>query len=140
MSDERGQALVVAVLFLAVAAVAIVGLRAAQDRIASVAGHRRAGEAAVEAATAVIADAYVEELRRALLSEPPATPDVAGAVGDGRALESARAAASELSLRNGGTVVSSIGVRCADGAVTVSLVLSGASYRAGFAASECSPR
>lgn len=140
MNDDQGQALVMAVLFLAVAAAAIAGLRTAQDQIASVAERRRAGEAAVEAATAVMADAYVEELRRAATAIPEAEPDVSGALADGRAIERARAAASDLSLRNGARAIPSVDVRCADGVVTVSLVLSGATYRAGFAAIECFPR
>ncbi len=138
MRDDQGQALVIAVVLLAVAAAAIVGLRAAQDHITASGERRRAGEAAVEAATAVIADAYVDELRRAATTSPSAPPDVARAVGDGRAIERARMAASDLSVRNGGAVVPDVHVRCDGGAVTVTLLLAGTTYRAGFEADECS--
>ncbi len=138
MRDDEGQALVVAVVLLAVAAAAIVGLRSAQDHITASGERRRAGEAAGEAATAVIADAYVDELRRAAATSPSATPDVARAVGDGRAIERARIAASDLSVRNGGVVVPDVHVRCDGGAVTVALFLAGTTYRAGFEADECS--
>ncbi|MEK7863632.1 MAG: hypothetical protein AAB295_10270 [Chloroflexota bacterium] len=138
MRDDHGQALVIAVVLLAIAASAIVGLRVAQDHFAAAGERRRAGEAAVEAATAVIADAYVDELRHAAALSPSATPDVPRAVGDGRAIERARVAASELSVRNGGAVVPGVHVRCDGGAVTVTLVLSGTTYRAGFEAAECS--
>lgn len=137
MSDDQGQALVIAVVFLAIAAAAIVGLRAAQDNIVAAGAQRRAGEAAVEAATAVIADAYVDELRRAATSSPSAAPDIPRAVGDGRAIERARLAASELSMRNGGALVPGVYVRCDAGTVTVTLVLSSTTYRAGFRAAEC---
>src|SRR5438552_19100447 len=58
MRDERGQAVLVAVLALAIAATAVIGLRAAQERIVAVARAQRAGEAAVEAAAQSVADLY----------------------------------------------------------------------------------
>ena len=142
LTDERGQALVVAVLFLAVAAVVIGGLRFAQERILAVSREHRAGEAAAEAATAVVADAYVAELRRvaASTSSPPPTPDVFRAVSAPGTRESARVAASDLSLLNGGDPISELSIRCERGAVDVALILNGRRYRAGFAAPQCSPR
>jgi len=58
VSDERGQAVLVAVLALAIAATAVIGLRAAQERIVAAARAQRAGEAAVEAAAQAVADFY----------------------------------------------------------------------------------
>lgn len=140
MTDDDGQAMVIAVLLLALSATVILGLRAAQDHIVAADARRRAGEAAVEAATAVIADTYVDELRRAALASPAAAPDVARAIADAGAVERARAAANELSLRNRGPIVSSVAARCNAGSVTVALVVAGTTYRAGFEAPECSPR
>jgi membrane glycosyltransferase len=134
--DDRGQALLMAVVVLALAAATIAGLRIAQDRILAAAEQRRAGEAAVEAATAVIADAYVAELRAA----PERTPDVARAVTADDALAAARAAASEISDRNGGAMVDDVTVRCDHGSIEVSLLQGGRAYRAGFGAPECSQR
>ena len=141
MKDERGQALILAVLLLAIAAVAISGLRIAQDRIIAVAREHRAGEAAVEAATAVIADAYTAELRRVASSTtlPRPTADVLRAVTDPAAREAARAAAAEISLLNGGPAIGDASVRCAAGLIDVSLTISDRLYRAGFSGPLCSP-
>jgi predicted lipid-binding transport protein (Tim44 family) len=142
LTDERGQALVVAVLFLAIAAVVIGGLRLAQEQILAAAREHRAGEAAAEAATAVAADAYVAELRRVAAStaSPRPTPDIPGVLSASGTKEAARVAASDLSVRNGGGPVSEVDIRCTFRNVDVALVLSARTYRAGFAAAECSPR
>jgi predicted lipid-binding transport protein (Tim44 family) len=141
-TGERGQALVVAVLFLAIAAVVIGGLRLAQEQILAVAREHRAGEAAAEAATAVAADAYVAELRRVAAStaSPRPQPDIPGAVSASSTRQAALQAASELSARNRGVPISDVDIRCALGNVAVSLVLNARTYRAGFAAVECSQR
>jgi hypothetical protein len=142
VNDERGQALVLAVLMLAIAAVAISGLRVAQEQILAAAREHRAGEAAVEAATAVIADAYTAELRRVASSSasPRPTPDMFRAVTDRRARDAAHAAAAEVSQLNGGPTVGDAIVRCAAGLVDVSLTVSDRLYRAGFSGPLCSPR
>ena len=142
VNDERGQALVVAVLMLAIAAVAISGLRIAQEQILAVAREHRAGEAAVEAATAIIADAYASELRRGTSpsASPLSTPDVLRAVTDRSARDAARAAAAQVSELNGGPAVGEVTVRCAAGLVDVSLTISDRLYRAGFSGPLCSPR
>lgn len=132
VSDERGQALIVSVLVLAIAAAAITGLRAAQERIISEAQMRRAGEAAVEAATAVIADAYVT----ALASRPPG--GIALALTSAQARSDARAAALAMSVANGGGDFDGPDVRCGDRGVEVTITVGGRTYRAGFAAT-CSP-
>jgi hypothetical protein len=142
LNDDRGQALIFSVLLLAIAAVAISGLRIAQEQFLAASQERRAGEAAVEAATAVIADAYAAELRRVLLSSasPRPTPDVVRAVTDPRARDSARAAATAISLLNGGPPVSDPIVRCAASLVDVSVIISDRRYRAGFSGPLCSQR
>ena len=142
MNDERGQALVIAVLALAIVASVIGGLRMAQDRILALHTERRAGEAAVEAATAAIADAYLAELLRvaAVTASPAPTPDVFGAVTSAHSVEAARIAASEIGLANGAPPTDDVAVRCADAHVEVTLRLSGTSYRAGFPVVGCSQR
>jgi len=142
LNDERGQALVIAVLALGIVASVIGGLRIAQDRILAIHTERRAGEAAVEAATAVIADAYLTELRRvaSVTASPAPTPDVFGAVTSAGSLESARMAAREVGLANGAPPMDDIAVRCDDAQVQVTLRVSGTSYRAGFAVVGCSQR
>ena len=142
VKDERGQALVLAVLMLAIAAVAISGLRVAQEQIFVAAREHRAGEAAVEAATAVIADAYTAELRRVASSTaaPRPTPDALRRVTDAGVREAARAAATQMSLLNGGPLIADTSVRCAAGLIDVSLTISGRLYRAGFSGPLCSPR
>ncbi len=65
LSVERGQALVLAAVLLAVAAIALVGLRAVSDRILDIARDDRAGEAAVAAAGAAVADLQLARAREA---------------------------------------------------------------------------
>jgi hypothetical protein len=142
LTDERGQALVVAVLLIAIAAVAIGGLRLAQERIFLSSREHRAGEAAAEAAAAVLADAYAAELRRVAASSaaPRPTPDVPRALREPTVRENARAAASDMSERNSGPPIAEIAVRCANGSAEAAIVVSGRSYRAGFHAPLCSQR
>ena len=138
MSDDSGQALVIAVLLLAVAAVAIGGLRLAQDRILGIARDTRAGEAAVEAAAEVVGDAYAAAAARAVASGAPGpTPRLADALTAAVLAENARVAASDLALRNGGTAVSEVVVRCADGSAEITVLHGARRYRAGFAAPLC---
>lgn len=139
VTDDRGQAAIFAVFLIALAAVALGGLRLAQSELLARAVQHRAGEAAVEAAAAVVADAYASALRARL--EPSAPPhEMRSVLGDARLAEAARSAASELSLRNGGSGVSTVQVECRERAVAVTISLEGSSYRAGFAADECSQR
>ena len=128
MSDERGQAVLVAVLALAIAATAVIGLRAAQERIVAAARAQRAGEAAVEAAAQAVADFYG---RHAVAA--------AKLVSDPRVLEAARVAAEELARANGAAGVEQVQLVCADNRIEARLVLSGYSHHAGFSAPECSP-
>ena len=135
MRDERGQAHLIAVLAIAIAAVAITGLRAAQERILDEERVRRAGEAAVEAATAVVADAYVT----AIAFPSPLPGDIARAVMDPSTRERARAAALAMSLANGGADFDGPDISCSSRGVDVRITIAGRIYRAGFDGS-CSPR
>lgn len=128
MSDERGQAVLPVVLALAIAATAMVGLRAAQDRFVLGARAQRAGEAAVEAAAQSVADVYA--------AQPAAARDL---VVDPRVLETARVAAEELARENGAGGVEQVQLRCSGKRIEALLVLSGYSHHAGFSAPECSP-
>ena len=124
--DDRGQAVVVAALFIAIAALAIVGLRAAQERLLDAERVRRAGEAAVEAAVAVFADAYAANIGTEALA----------AMSDSSIRERARAAADALSRANGGVAVDEIpAVTCGPLGAEVSVTIAGHLYRAGFDAS-----
>lgn len=136
MNDERGQAVLIAAVVLAIAVVAIAGLRVAQERIAASATRERAGEAAVEAATAVVADAYAAARR---VTATP-TPDIRRVLADPALAERARAAANVLASLNGGTPVDSVDVRCDGGDVEVVIHVTGVRFRAGFHATACSPR
>jgi hypothetical protein len=132
MNDERGQALVLAVLALALAAVTIVGLREAQDRILADVRDRRAGEAAVEAAGAALADAEIDliasfrdELGAA--RRIPTLAELEAFVADPLVVERSRAAAAELSAANGGGPVRDLEITA--GARTLDLVLSVGGHR-----------
>jgi len=59
MTGDRGQSLVVAALLLGVAAVAVVAVHSAQDRLVSGLRDQRMGEAAVAAAGAAVADLHL---------------------------------------------------------------------------------
>ena len=128
MSDERGQAILILVLALGIAATAIIGLRAAQDGIVAGARAQRAGEAAVEAAAQSVADVYA--------ARPAAAKEL---VRDPRVLEAARVAAEELAHENGGRGVEQVRLSCIGDRIEARLVLSGYSHHAGFKAPECSP-
>lgn len=140
VNDDGGQAAILAVVLIGLAALAIAGIREADARIVHGSATRWAGEAAVEAAAAVIADAYAGEIRARAVdpSRPPrAMRDVVTA---SSVREHARSAAADVSGRNGGPGIEGIEVACADGSVTVSASVGGIAYRAGFAGSECSQR
>jgi len=128
LKDEKGQALLAVVLALALAATAVIGLRAAQDRIVIGARAQRAGEAAVEAAAQAVADLYAAR---------PAT--ARELVIDPRVIETARVAAEELARENGGHGVEQVQLLCAGKRIEARLVLGGYSHHAGFSAPECFP-
>lgn len=127
VKGDRGQALLLVVVALGISAAVIVGLRYAQDRVVTVARVQRAGEAAVEAAAAAVADRYIRD-RGSAKNLPH----------DDRVLEDARAAAQDLARKNGGGAIDSLAVTCTQVGLEVSLVMNGHTHRAGFDASECS--
>jgi len=129
VSDERGQAILAIVFALGIAAIAIVGLRSAQERIVAGASSQRAGEAAIEAAAQSVADVYA--------AHPTTAKEL---VRDPRVLESARAAAEELARENGGHGVERVELACTGDRIEARLVLNGYSHHAGFRAPECSLR
>lgn len=116
MSDDRGQALILAVFVIALAAAVVGGLRAAQDRVLASQVERRAYEAAVEAAAAVVADAVTngDDARDALV------------------VERARLAAADLARRNGGGAIGRLSVGCDERWTEVTLDASGRTFRAGI--------
>ena len=132
MSGERGQALVVAALLIGIGAVAIVGLRAAQERVLDRALTRSAGEAAVEAAAAVVADAYIAHLDsvRARAFEVP-RPTVG---------EAARIAAAEVAAASGAVFADAVDARCDGRSIVIELRHAGRLHRAALEADACSPR
>jgi hypothetical protein len=143
VSDERGQALVIAAILIGIGAIAIVGLRTAQDRVLKDALAQDAGEAAVEAAAAVVADAYVahlESLRARAFDVPRPTPDVAGMLANPATREAARAAAAETTAASGAVFDGAVVARCAGSTIEVELRHAGELYRAALQADACSPR
>lgn len=128
MTEEGGQAALAVVLALAIAVAAVIGLRAAQERIVMGVRAQRAGEAAVEAAAQSVADLYAarRSAARELVLEP-------------RVVETARVAAEELARENGYRSVEQVQLMCTGKRIEARLVLSGYSHHAGFSAAECSP-
>jgi len=138
MNDDGGQAAILAVVLIALAALAIAGIREADARLARGSATRWAGEAGVEAAAAVVADAYAGELRSRAADPSRAPRAMSDVVGASSVRDQARSAADDLSDRNGGAPFDDLAITCANGAVTVAGSLRGTTYRASFTASECS--
>lgn len=142
--DDAGQALVVAVLGIGIAAAAIVGLRDAQERLLAEVHARRAGEAAVEAAGAVLADAQVALLaglrdergphrvvaRRAEITALVADPAVAAA---------ALAAARELAIENRSGPPTDLEIRDVGAALEVTLTVERRRQRVAIGVTCCRP-
>ena len=128
MTDDRGQALVLAVLALAFAATTIVGLSAAQDRVLADTHERRAGEAAVEAAGASLADALVGSDRA-----------IEAVARDPLVVERARAAADRLAVANGGAPARDLSVDAVGGGLEVTLTVGRHLHRASIGATCCRP-
>ena len=143
MKGERGQALVIAAILIGIGALAIVGLRAVQDRMLANAAAQDAGEAAVEAAAAVVADAYVarvDSVRTHAFDVPRPTIDIVGMLGDPATRESARAAAADVAARNRGVFDGAIEARCVGATIEIELHHAGRLHRAAVQADACSPR
>lgn len=128
MTGDRGQALVLAVLALALAATAIVGLQAAQQRILSDAHERRAGEAAVEAAGAALADALLGS------SQP-----LEAFIADPLVIEGAYGAADRLSAVNGGGPARDLSITIGSGSLDIALSVGSHRQRASIGTA-CCPR
>ena len=128
MNDDRGQALVLAVLALALAATTIVGLAAAQDRILADTHERRAGEAAVEAAGTSLADALLGSDR-----------SLDALAADLIVVERSRAAADRLSVMNGGTPVRDLRVDSVGAGLEVTLTVGKHLHRAAIGTTCCRP-
>jgi hypothetical protein len=133
--DDRGQSALLAAVVIAIAAVAMSGLRLAQHDLLVRGQQSRAGEAAVEAAAAVVADAYLA----AIAAPPEEGDDFASFVRSDTVRAAAASAASALSAANGGPPVIGVDIACAAGKVEVTIVSAGRTHRAGFTAPECSP-
>lgn len=143
MSGERGQALVIAAILIGIGALAIVGLRVAQERVLDRALTRSAGEAAVEAAAAVVADAYIAHLdsvRTRAFEVPRPTVDVASVLADPATRESARVAAAEVAAASGAVFADEVKARCQGGSIVIELRHAGRLHRAAIEADACSPR
>jgi hypothetical protein len=138
VNGDRGQAVVLAAFVIAIAAAVIVGLQLQQHRAFALERARRAGEAAAEAATTAVADSYTSALREAILTKRPM--DIDRVLGSDVTRDAARGAAAEASTANGGGDIDDVAARCAGGKVEITVLIAGASYRAGFPASECSRR
>lgn len=143
MRGERGQALVIAALFIGIGALAIVGLRVVQERVLANAAAQEAGEAAVEAAAAVVADAYVahlDALRAHVFDVPRPTADVVALLSDPATRESARAAAAEAAAQNSAVFDGVVEARCVGKTIEIELHHAGRLHRAALQADACSPR
>ena len=143
MKGDSGQALVIAAILIGIGALAIVGLRAVQDHVLANAVAQDAGEAAVEAAAAVVADAYVariDSVRAHAFDVPRPTVDIVGVLADPATRESARAAAADVAARNGGVFDGAVGARCVGATIEIELHHAGRLHRAAVQADACSPR
>lgn len=143
MSGERGQALVIAAILIGMGAIAIVGLRLVQDRVLVNARVQDAGEAAVEAAAAAVADVYIarlDSLRAHAFDVPRPRADVVGLLAEPATREAARAAAAEAAARNGGVFDGAVEARCVGATIEIELQYSGRRHRAALPVDACSPR
>lgn len=107
LRDERGQSHVLAVVAMGTAIVILVGLLSAQEDLLARAHRGRAGEAAVQAAGAVVADehlAFVLGLRDAAgTPRDPSADELLRFLADPALAERALAAARSLALENRST-------------------------------------
>jgi hypothetical protein len=142
VSGERGQALVIAAILIGIGALAIVGLRVVQEGVLENARAEGAGEAAVEAAAAAVADRYVahlDALRAHAFDVPRPTADVPGMLADAATREAARAAAAEAAARNGAVFDGRVEVRCVGRTIEIELRHADRLHRAALRADACSP-
>lgn len=123
--DQGGQSHVLAILASALAVVTLVGLLGAQEKLLGGAHRDRAGEAAVQAAGAVVADehlALVMSLRDSDgLRRDPTTDELLRLLSDPGLSERALAAARTLALENGAAAPSAIAIVDRGHAIEVSV-------------------
>ena len=139
LTDERGQAAMFVVLLVGIGALAIAGLSTAEQRIVAAGMARAAGEATVEAATSVVADAYADELRARAADPSRAPRDMRLVVSDPAVILRARATGDDIGQRNGGATIDDLSVVCVLRVITVNARIRGTTVRAGFPGSACSP-
>lgn len=144
LADDAGQAIVIAVLAIGLAAAAIVGLRDAQERLLADAHARRAGEAAVEAAGAVLADAQVALLaglrdERGLHQVVARRAEITALVADPTVAAAALAAARELATENRSGPPTDLEIRDAGTALEVTLTVERRRQRVAIGAACCRP-
>ena len=144
MRDDAGQALVLAVLAVGIAAATVVGLRAAQDRILSDVHERRAGEAAVEAAGAAVADAQIEFLAAlrdgtGRVRSLPSRAELDAFVADPLLVARAQAAANALALANGSAQPSDVSILVRTRSIEIGLALGSHRQRASIDGRCCRP-
>lgn len=128
LSADRGQALVLAVVLLAVASVALVGLRSVSDRILDIARDDRAGEAAVAAAGAAVADLQLARARA--LGHDLDRAETATFVSDPVVQNAARDAAVRLSREHGRADPAGVEVLSFGYEIEVHLTLAGHAHTA----------
>ncbi len=128
LTGDRGQALVVAVLLVAVAAVALTGLRAISDRVLEIARDDRAGEAAVAAAGAAVAD--LQAARARALGHDLDRGETAAFVAEPLVGNAARDAAVRLAREHGRADPTGVDVLSFGYEIEVHLVLAGRSHTA----------
>jgi hypothetical protein len=126
VTGERGQALIFAALLLGVAAVALLGLRDISDRILEGVRDDRAGEAAVEAAGAAVADLKIarERARGRELDRA----ETAAFVADPAVESAARAAAVRMARVHGRADPSDVTVHAFGFEIEVQLTLAGRAH------------
>jgi hypothetical protein len=105
---DGGQSLVVAALLLGVAAVAVMTVQGAQDRLVSGLRDQRAGEAAVAAAGAALADLQLARVRALGRGLDPA--ETARFVADDDVVAAVRAAATAMTGAHGTSAPSDIAI------------------------------
>ena len=123
---ERGQALVFAALLLGIAAVAVVGLNAASERVLGGVRDDRAGEAAAAAAGAAVADLQLASSRG--LGHELDVAETAAFVADPAVTDAARAAAIRLARLHGRADPSGVHVIAIGLEVEIHLTLGGRTH------------
>ncbi|HEY8656473.1 MAG TPA: hypothetical protein VIN34_07050 [Candidatus Limnocylindria bacterium] len=141
-ADDGGQALLIAVLGIGIAAAAIVGLRDAQERILSDAHARRAAEAAAEAAGAALADAQVALILglRDASGRPRSLArrtEITALVADPAVAEAALGAAREIAAENRAGAPTDLSIRDAGPAIEVILTVDRHRQRVAIGAACC---